>query len=177
MRLQYFLISSLLLLLVEQIHAIPRIPYESDSSPLANWRNNESEMQRVVREKRSPLGKLALLGGAAVVGRKHFCSAVLLLELKLWLGRESSELVCTRLNSECAGPLQKGQTFHSSDFTLLLSFIIFIIQILHTYRYARTWVHTLIPAIGHVSATAPVTEVDTQVIIITGTYAFVSMGH
>ena len=70
MKLQYFLISSLLLLLLEQIHAIPRIPYESDSSSLANRRNDEGDVQRVVREKRSPLGKLALLGGAAVVGKK-----------------------------------------------------------------------------------------------------------
>ena len=71
MKLQYFLISSLLLLLMEQIHAIPPwVPDANDSSSLANRRNDESEEQRVVREKRSPLGKLALLGGAAVVGKK-----------------------------------------------------------------------------------------------------------
>lgn len=55
---------------MEQIHAIPRIPDANDSSSLANRRDDESEGRRVVREKRSPLGKLALLGGAAVVGKK-----------------------------------------------------------------------------------------------------------
>ncbi|XP_043259426.1 uncharacterized protein LOC122401391 isoform X2 [Colletes gigas] len=90
---RYFVILSVVLLLMEHIRAIDSIPYETKQ--LAATGNDRVQGQTVklnhlVRRKRAPFGKLALLGGAAlgakVLGKKALLLGGAALGAKALLG-------------------------------------------------------------------------------------------
>ncbi|XP_054015149.1 acanthoscurrin-1-like isoform X2 [Hylaeus anthracinus] len=71
---RYFLVLSIALLLFEHIHAAQPIPYKTEL--LAT--RNDQDQGHLVRQKRSPFGKLLLIGGAAL-GAKALAKKALLL--------------------------------------------------------------------------------------------------